>query len=250
MTEQQMYDETIRQQYLAIASATELSKETQQELQSRSGELVALLAALIAQYLPNGWQRAGVAQRAAFLNAHKTGVQNIVEQVFSGFIPKVEKVVSELSTVMQQGYGVTSPTLFAAHDWSTSTLIGNASLEEWKSKQSSAVVERLVRAGRDKIDSATVPQIGKATDKAIRASLPGLDDMAEAFLMNAADSIRQYLFPDMSWRYSAVLDGHTCGTCAADHGKIFKPKAKRPSLPRHVRCRCMYVPLASHKEAE
>lgn len=40
----------------------------------------------------------------------------------------------------------------------------------------------------------------------------------------------------------ATLDGRTCLICGADDGKLFSKDDTKPSLPRHVSCRCLYVP--------
>lgn len=48
---------------------------------------------------------------------------------------------------------------------------------------------------------------------------------------------------EFSWRYVATLDGRTCLACGADDGKLFKRNEPRPSLPRHINCRCVYVPV-------
>jgi SPP1 gp7 family putative phage head morphogenesis protein len=44
------------------------------------------------------------------------------------------------------------------------------------------------------------------------------------------------------YRYLATLDTRTCLVCAAGDGRIFKNLDEAPKLPRHLRCRCLYVP--------
>lgn len=152
-----------------------------------------------------------------------------------------------LSRYIENGYvGILKkplPNVFNAQEWAQGSMIADYSLSEWTQKQAAAATERITRAGRDVLDSPSVPDISRATGRAIQATLPGLEDMNEAFLMNGADAIRQAIFPESAWRYTAILDGRTCGTCAHDHGRIFKADQKRPGLPRHVRCRCAYTPV-------
>ena len=57
-------------------------------------------------------------------------------------------------------------------------------------------------------------------------------------------------------QYVGTLDTRTCIVCAADDGKIFwhEPrdgqlsKSDAPSTPRHIRCRCNYVPILRSAE--
>jgi uncharacterized protein with gpF-like domain len=48
---------------------------------------------------------------------------------------------------------------------------------------------------------------------------------------------------DFQLRYLATLDGRTCLVCGPDDGRLFKRDEPRPSLPRHINCRCVYVPV-------
>lgn len=242
-----IYDETLRQQHLILARAYGLSDQTLEDLESHHAELVALLAGLIAAYFPKGFAKATADQKQAFFAAHHAGVESIVSPVFSGVLPRVEGAATEMSRYMENGYaGILKkplPNSFNAQEWAQGSMIADYSLSEWAQKQATTATERITRAGRDVLDSPNVPDISKATGRAIQATLPGLEDMNEAFLMNGADAIRQAIFPESAWRYTAILDGRTCGTCAHDHGRLFKTDQKRPGLPRHVRCRCAYTPV-------
>lgn len=46
------------------------------------------------------------------------------------------------------------------------------------------------------------------------------------------------------YRYVATLDNRTCAVCLFADGAVYKIGEPRPSLPRHPRCRCLYVPIA------
>lgn len=49
--------------------------------------------------------------------------------------------------------------------------------------------------------------------------------------------------------YSAVLDEHVCGECAEFDGQVFEYDDRDiPSLPRHINCRCSFVPISNEGE--
>lgn len=74
--------------------------------------------------------------------------------------------------------------------------------------------------------------------------------MARTFLASASNYARVTSIERLTeskgilkgWKYVATLDGRTCPVCGHDDGKVFQ-RDKLPSLPRHVRCRCIVVPV-------
>ncbi|WP_027186727.1 hypothetical protein [Desulfovibrio cuneatus] len=232
-----------QQEIIVPGLAKLLADDWQQELESRHGELVALLATLTASLLPQGWRKASPAQRAAFLDEHRAGVKRILAPMFEGIVPAAEKAVEQLHGFMGNHYGITPPAPFSGSTWAKSTLIAEHSPQEWAAKQADTVSERIVRASRSRLDEDTLPRNSKLVKDAIAASEEGINLMAQAFIVSGVDAARQSLFPGFAWKYRAKMDGYTCGTCEATHGQIFQDNQPRPSLPRHPRCRCAYVPV-------
>ena len=110
--------------------------------------------------------------------------------------------------------------------------------------------DRIVQAGRQAmVEGMTVQQTARLLrQKGIEGSRPQIESVARTYLLSAANYAREQTIEAMgsdlefSWRYVAALDGRTCPICGADDGKIFKRNGERPSLPRHINCRCVYVP--------
>lgn len=45
--------------------------------------------------------------------------------------------------------------------------------------------------------------------------------------------------------HDATLDRKTCDKCAKLDGKVYRKDGKRPKLPQHINCRCVYIGLPS-----
>ena len=109
--------------------------------------------------------------------------------------------------------------------------------------------QRIVQAGRQAmIGGYTVPETARLIRQATEACRPQAEAIARTFLLSASNHAREQAVEalagdmDFSWRYLATLDGRTCQICGVDDKKIFKRDEPRPSLPRHINCRCVYVP--------
>ncbi len=91
--------------------------------------------------------------------------------------------------------------------------------------------------------------VKRLQSKGIQGSKHGLEGLARTWMASANSYAREEQTKAVlgkrlqGWRYSAVLDSRACLVCGADHGKVFPYPGPRPSLPRHWRCRCLYMPV-------
>lgn len=111
-------------------------------------------------------------------------------------------------------------------------------------------VNRIVSAGREAmIQGLSVPSTARLLrQKGIEGGAQALESLARTYMLSASNYANEQVFErnkDIVPRlqYSAVLDGRTCIVCGNDDGKIFKIDGLRPRLPRHINCRCLYIPL-------
>lgn len=140
--------------------------------------------------------------------------------------------------------------------WFQVTALGSGGLEHW--------VDTALENGVKQSILAALRQVaveGKGTAEAVRRVLVAASDagfeltrreavtLTRTFIQTANVNAQEAVYKAneglfKGYRYVATLDNRTCAVCLFADGAVYKIGEPRPSLPRHPRCRCLYVPIA------
>ena len=90
--------------------------------------------------------------------------------------------------------------------------------------------------------------ISKTLEKKFKVNKDNSSRLIADQIARVQDEINEQFFKDNpefeNLLYCATLDNHTCSDCAELDGRTYKKSDdSRPSLPKHVRCRCTYILL-------
>ncbi len=259
-----IFDEVLKQQHRVEARANALAYEIIEALEAARADLTAQLTALRVRFLTaSTWQEESLSRRKAFLEAQREEVNKIISEIFKS---KASAAIDAAKDVMGHIQASTASTIKAnriifdlrvplldfetVRAWAEVTTIEGLTMTEWLNRMTRTSADRIVQAGRQAmIEGLTVQQTAKLLrQKGIEGSRPQIQSVARTYLLSASNYTREQAFEnigsdlDFSWRYVATLDGRTCPVCGVNDGKVFKRNAERPSLPRHINCRCCYVP--------
>jgi hypothetical protein len=259
-----IFDEVLKQQHRAEARANALADEIIAALESARVDLTAQLTALRVRLLTAAtWEEESLSRRKAFLEAQRAEVDRLISEIFkskaSAAISAAQDTMSHiqaqtLSTIEASRivFGLHSPRLDleAVQAWAEVTTIEGLTMNEWLSRMAASSADKIVQAGRQAmIQGMTVQQTARLIrQKGIEGSRPQIEAISRTFLLSASNHAREQTLEalaadlNFSWLYVATLDGRTCAVCGMDDGKVFKRNQERPSLPRHINCRCVYVP--------
>lgn len=140
--------------------------------------------------------------------------------------------------------------------WFQDTALGSGGLEHW--------VDTALENGVKQSILAALRQVaveGKGTAEAVRRVLVAASDagfeltrreaitITRTFIQTANVNAQEAVYKAneglfKGYKYIATLDSRTCAVCLFADGAVYKIGEPRPSLPRHPRCRCLYVPVA------
>lgn len=92
--------------------------------------------------------------------------------------------------------------------------------------------------------------ISKILNKKFKINKDNSSRLISDQVARVQDEINEQFFKDNpefeDLLYCATLDNHTCSDCAELDGRTYKKSDdSRPSLPKHVRCRCTYILIPS-----
>lgn len=140
--------------------------------------------------------------------------------------------------------------------WFQDTALGSGGLEHWVDTALENGVKQSILAALRKVAVE-----GKGTAEAVRRVIVAASDagfeitkreaitITRTFIqtanVNAQDAVykaNEGLFK--GYKYVATLDNRTCALCLFADGAVYAPGEPRPALPRHPRCRCLYIPVA------
>jgi|GEM_PF-1587242 len=139
--------------------------------------------------------------------------------------------------------------------WFQETTLGGGTLDEWIDAAfddgvKGSILGALRKAGIEgKGTAATVRSVmdaaidagGEITRREAVTLTRTFTQTANVRAQDAVFSANESLFN--GYRYVATLDNKTCFVCAVADGAQYEVGEKRPPLPRHPRCRCVYVPV-------
>lgn len=140
--------------------------------------------------------------------------------------------------------------------WFQDTALGSGGLEHW--------VDTALDNGVKQSILAALRQVaveGKGTAEAVRRVLVAASDagfeltrreaitITRTFIQTANVNAQEAVYKAndglfKGYKYVATLDSRTCFQCAVADGAVYGPHEEKPFLPRHPRCRCLYIPIA------
>lgn len=152
-----------------------------------------------------------------------------------------------------QSVGLTSEQIRA---WFQDTALGSGGLEKWvDTALDNGVKQSLLSALRQ------VAVEGKGTAEAVRRVIVAASDagfeltrreaitITRTFIQTANVQAQEAVYKAneglfKGYKYVATLDNRTCALCLFADGAVYALGEQRPALPRHPRCRCLYIPVA------
>ncbi len=260
-----MFDETLKLHHRVEQRANQLAAEMVEALEAARASILGKLARLEDRMLKGEFVDEPAMRRAALLRAQADEIQRLLAEIYAEMGEKIKDAAED---VMRATGAATTSNLnallatsvpFVAGTvtrkvvdlWFEMSTVDNLLVNEWLKKLEKATVDRIVAAGRQ----AMVEGLGTRAAarlmrlKGIQGSVPGLEGLARTWLQSASHYAREKTvnehFGDFitGWEYVATLDGRTCPICGADDGIVFAVGEEKPTLPRHWRCRCVYVPV-------
>ncbi len=259
-----IFDEVLKQQHRVEARANALADEMVAALEAARSDLTGQLAALRVRFLSAAtWQEESLARRKAFLEAQRAEVERLIKEIYRDKASVALDAVHDAMNYAQTqtahytrargplfGLGIPRLDLATVQAWAEATTIEGLTMTEWLGRMAASSADKIVQAGRQAmIEGMTVQQTARLIrQKGIEGSRPQIESVARTFLLSASNYAREQALEAIggdlgfSWLYVATLDGRTCPVCGVDDGKLFKRNQERPHLPRHINCRCCYVP--------
>lgn len=260
-----IFDQIFKQQHRVEARANALSDEIINALEDARADITAHLTALRVRFLTAAtWEEESLTRRKAFLEAQRAEVERIIGDIYKSQASAVWQAAQETVSYVQAKpsvYGLVSGVIFdlnspkldltAIRAWAEVTTIDGLTMTEWLSRMAASSADKIVQAGRQAmIEGMTVQQTAKLIrQRGIEGSRPQIEAISRTFLLSASNYAREQTLEELGkvlefqWLYVSTLDGRTCPVCGADDGKRYKKDDERPHLPRHINCRCCYVPV-------
>lgn len=257
-----IYDKTLKQHHKIEQRANQLAADMAEVLQAAHTDIIAKMAELEAQMLRGKFAEETASRRKALLHAQREEIERILALVYADMQAPLKEAGQDVMTYTASatsamlapvlGISVSEPKLDKAvlEAWFTMSNVEGLLVNEWLSKLEKSAADRIVSAGRRAmIEAMPIGQAARFMRKnGIDGSVPALEGLARTWCQSAAHFAKEALietqFGDFTtgWRYLATLDGRTCPVCGADDLKIYPRGADKPLLPRHWRCRCVYIP--------
>lgn len=240
----------------AVAAVITALESAQRDIADRLASEAAGLARL------SGWRR----EQDEALNAW-------ADEVLAGARATVTGVVSEASiaaataslaaynammTLDGMASAVKSVGLSSAQirAWFQDTPLGAGLLDDWVDAAFDNGVKQSILAALRQVAVE-----GKGTAEAVRRVLVAASDagftltrreavtLTRTFVQTANVRAQEAVYRAneglfKGYRYVATLDNKVCLICALADGAEYKLDEPRPRLPRHPRCRCLYLPIA------
>jgi hypothetical protein len=169
----------------------------------------------------------------------------------------VEKSLREAGLAAVLGAALSPQRIWAAAGFGSYAADGHETFETYLDGLSNNLYktwDAAVRAGY--LTGMTAREINKQVLGSVKNMQPGrmqglrnsLSANTVTMISSLAETARDSVYRENEklfdgYRYLATLDTRTCLVCAADDGRIFKSLDDAPKLPRHLRDRCLYVPL-------
>ena len=272
-----LYDSILKTQHLVEARGNALADDLVKMLEDARTTVVGKLAELQAKYLTGApWDMESYARRKAFLEAQRAEIDRIIAQVYQGMtqpaLDAIQDVMEHVALAtgkefaalkIEPSAGVNQPnirpvaplgsfqlSLPAVAAWAEVHTIEGLVLTEWLGTMSKNSVNRIVAAGREAmILGLSVQDTAKLMrQKGIEGGVNAVRSLARTYLLSASNHAHEQVYEANRdiighLRYNAVLDGRTCLLCGNDDGKLFRLDEPRPTLQRHINCRCMYTPV-------
>ena len=260
-----IFDEVLKQQHRVEARANALSDEILSALEAARADLTAQLTSLHVRFLTAAsWEEESFSRRKAFLETQRAEVDRIIRQTYESKAPAIISAVQDtMSHIQGQTASKTlaSGLFFELHSpkldlaaiqaWAEVTTLEGLTMTEWLGRMAASSADRIVQAGRQAmIQGMTVQQTAKLLrKKGIEGSRPQIESISRTYLLSASNYAREKTIEaiganmDFQWLYVATLDGRTCPVCGVNDGRRYKRNEERPHLPRHINCRCVYVPI-------
>jgi len=122
-------------------------------------------------------------------------------------------------------------------------------LDRWRAKFSFDVTDKAdALLARLQGEGAGVAAAERALADLFGDLGPDLETLARTALAERSAQVTEDFFDQNTdliakVQYVATLDDRTCPICAPDDGEVFPEDGDRPRLPRHLNCRCVYVPV-------
>ena len=258
-------DEIFKQQHRAEGRANALVDEILEALTASLENLTAKLVALQVRFLSaQPWEQESLQRKKGFLEAQRAAVEEAINDAYESKASALLTAAQDTMTYVQTGtaslglakrlafeIGSLHLDLDTVTAWAQVTTIEGLTMTEWLKRMARHTADKIVQAGRESIiQGLTVRQMAKLLrQRGIEGSRPAIESLARTYLISASNYAREQAMEvlgadlDFKWQYVATLDGRTCIVCGADDGKIYKKDDKRPSLPRHINCRCTYIPV-------
>lgn len=242
--------------------ANQLAIDMVEVLEKSRSFVLGKLASLEDKMLKGEFVDEPQARRAALLRAQKGEMDRLLEEIYAEMGEKIKDAGAD---VMQAAGKMTTATMNAAlgltttfthldraavNAWFEMSTVDGLLVNEWLKKLEQTAVDRIVSTGRQ----AMVEGLGtQATarlmrQKGVQGSVPGLEGLARTWLQSAAHYAKEKTVTDQfgdfitGWEYVATLDSRTCLICGPDDGNVYEKDDLKPTLPRHWRCRCTYIP--------
>ena len=260
-------DDILKAQHLVEARSNALAADLVEALESSRAQVVGKLAELQARYLTGApWETESYARRKVFLEAQRAEIDRLIGEVYASMArPILEATEDTMSFTtaattrslasmappgLTIGEGAALLALSTVAAWSEVHTIDGMVLSEWLATMSKTTTNRIVAAGREAmILGLSVPNTARLLrQKGIEGGVQSLESLARTYLLSASNYANEQVFERNKdvigkLRYTSVLDGRTCPICGNDDGKTFSMDEPRPSLPRHINCRCLYLPV-------
>lgn len=261
-------DATLKEAHRVEARANALAEDMVAALDATRHDLLASFARLQEKYLfTPDWQSETFTRKANYLRAQREAVDALLSEVYAGMKDKIADAAEDAmisatatATTMMEPFaaiiqpGAASVTTDLLKGWLETQTVDGLLINEWLGKMERAAVDRIVLAGRESLILGHGSREAAAflRQKGINGSIPGLEALARTFLLSASNFAREASIERMTegtgilkgWRYCATLDGRTCAVCGADDEKIVPADAPRTRLPRHINCRCVWLPVS------
>ncbi len=265
MSNQAIYDNILKQQHFVDARALALSDSMLKVLSDTVEIIVGRIVELQAKMLKaDDWQLETLTRKSKYLEAQAEAINSILSGVYEQQIsPLMQDGINDASqysykqtnTVLSNTLTIEIPSpklsLTQILAWQQATTVDGLLLSEWLRRMESKSAELIKQNARQAmLESLSVQKTASLMrQNGIEASRPAVMALSRTSLMTMSNlaretSIKEFAQDlDYQWMYCATLDNRNCLICGKDDGRVFEQNESRPSLPRHINCRCLFVPF-------
>lgn len=256
-----MIDEFLKFQHKVEMRANALTQEMIKILMASREKILGKIA--VTSELLEAWPSMDLLNKEKALQAQRAEVEKVLADIYKDFGIKIQNAGADVinatakdtTRIFSEALGIEAKFFHLEKKfvkaWFQTYTVEGLLMTDWLQKIEKGAADRIISVARQAmVEGLTIQKTASLLRiKGIEGSRPGIEGLARTSMLSASNYARETTIKTQfkkdlkGWRYIATLDRRTCLVCGDNDGKFYKLDERRPIVPRHWRCRCVYIPV-------